>query len=82
MPAIEGGPGASPQIGDGIIRGYIVSTEGGGAGSMVKRYGHRNSAPGTAEMDTVVEGLCGDPARSPKAWFGNPHLGPETNHLA
>src|SRR5215831_13940522 len=29
MPAIEAGPGSSPQIGDCVIRGYIVSTEGG-----------------------------------------------------
>src|SRR5262249_47040588 len=32
MPATQAGPGASPQVGDGIIRGYIVSTEGGSAG--------------------------------------------------
>src|SRR6266481_6438052 len=37
MPTIEAGPGASPQVGDCVIRGYIVSTEGGGAGGMVKR---------------------------------------------
>src|SRR6202140_451091 len=37
MPAVEAGPGSSPQVGDGVIRGYIVSTEGGGAGGMVKR---------------------------------------------
>jgi hypothetical protein len=37
MPAIKAGPGVSPQVGDGIIRGYIVSTEGGGAGAMAKR---------------------------------------------
>src|ERR1700704_5131703 len=29
MPAVEAGPGSSPQVGDGVIRGYIVSTEGG-----------------------------------------------------
>jgi len=28
LPAIEAGPGSSPQIGDGVIRGYIVSMEG------------------------------------------------------
>lgn len=55
MPAIEAGRGSSPQIGDGVIRGYIVSTEGGGAGSMVKRMVIGFGA-GTAEMDTVVEG--------------------------
>jgi Domain of unknown function (DUF4410) len=55
MPAIEAGPGSSPQVGDGVIRGYIVSTEGGGAGGMVKRMVIGFGA-GTAEMDTVVEG--------------------------
>jgi hypothetical protein len=28
--AVEARPGSSPQVGDGVIRGYIVSTEGGG----------------------------------------------------
>ena len=57
MPAIEAGPGSSPQIGDGVIRGYIVSTEGGGARGMVKRMVIGFGA-GTAEMDTVVEGYA------------------------
>ena len=56
MPAIEAGPGSSPQVGDGVIRGYFVSTEGGGAGNMVKRMVIGFGA-GTAEMDTVVEGF-------------------------
>ena len=56
MPAIQAGPGASPQVGDAIIRGYIVSTEGGGAGAMAKRLVIGFGA-GTAEMDTVVEGF-------------------------
>src|SRR5208283_2352839 len=60
MPAIEAGPGSSPQIGDGVIRGYIVSTEGGGAGGMVKRMVIGFGA-GTAEMDTVVEGYVMTP---------------------
>jgi hypothetical protein len=60
MPAIEAGPGSSPQIGDGVIRGYIVSTEGGGAGNMVKRMVIGFGA-GTAEMDTVVEGYVMTP---------------------
>jgi len=55
MPAIEAGPGSSPQVGDGVIRGYIVSTEGGSTGSMVKRM-VIGFGSGTAEMDTVVEG--------------------------
>ena len=60
MPAIEAGPGSSPQVGDGVIRGYIVSTEGGGAGNMVKRMVVGFGA-GTAEMDTVVEGYVVTP---------------------
>ena len=60
LPAIEAGPGSSPQIGDGIVRGYIVSTEGGSTGSMVKRMVIGFGA-GTAEMDTVVEGYVVTP---------------------
>lgn len=60
MPAIEAGPGASPQIGDGVIRGYIVSTEGGGTGNMLKRM-VIGFGSGTAEMDTVVEGYVMTP---------------------
>ena len=55
MPATEAGPGSSPQVGDAVIRGYIVSTEGGNAGGFVKRMVIGFGA-GTAEMDTVVEG--------------------------
>jgi hypothetical protein len=56
MPAIEAGPGApSPAIGEAVIRGYIVSTEGGGAKAMAKRL-VIGFGSGTAEMDTVVEG--------------------------
>ena len=60
MPAIEAGPGSSPQVGDGVIRGYIVSTEGGGAGGFGKRFVIGFGA-GTAEMDTVVEGYVMTP---------------------
>ncbi|MBV8772318.1 MAG: DUF4410 domain-containing protein [Deltaproteobacteria bacterium] len=63
MPATEAGPGSSPQVGDGIIRGYIVSTEGGGGEGMVKRMVIGFGA-GTAEMDTVVEGY----AVTPHGW--------------
>lgn len=56
MSAIDAGPDAAPQVGDGVIRGYIVSTEGGGAGNMVKRM-VIGFGSGTAEMDTVVEGF-------------------------
>ena len=60
MPAIEASPGSSSQVGDSIIRGYVVSTQGGGAGGMVKRMVIGFGA-GTAEMDTVVEGYVVTP---------------------
>ena len=60
MPAIEAGPGSAPQVGDGVIRGYIVSTEGGGTRSMAKRM-VIGFGSGTAEMDTVVEGFMVTP---------------------
>lgn len=60
MPAVAAGPGSAPQIGDGVIRGYIVSTEGGGSGAMVKRL-VIGFGSGTAEMDTVVEGYVMTP---------------------
>jgi Domain of unknown function (DUF4410) len=60
MPAIEAGPGSLPQIGDGVIRGYIVSTEGGGARAMAKRL-VIGFGSGTAEMSTVVEGFAVTP---------------------
>ncbi len=53
-------PGSMPQVGDGVIRGYIVSTEGGGVGSAVKRFVVGFGA-GTSEMDTVVEGYVMTP---------------------
>jgi len=49
--------GATPQVGDGVIRGYIVSTQGGGAGGTVKRF-VIGFGSGTSEMDTVVEGYA------------------------
>ena len=60
MPAIEAGPGASPQVGDGVIRGYIISTEGGGAGGLAKRFVVGFGA-GATEMDTLVEGFVVTP---------------------
>ncbi len=63
MPATEAGPGSSPQVGDGVIRGYIVSTGGGGAGGFAKRMVIGFGA-GTAEMETVVEGY----AVTPQGW--------------
>jgi hypothetical protein len=58
--AVQAGYRASPQVGDGVIRGYIVSTEGGGA---VQRFVIGFGA-GTSEMDTVVEGY----AVTPNGW--------------
>jgi len=57
LTAVQAGPGAVPQVGDGVIRGYIVSTEGGGAASTVQRFVIGFGA-GTSEMDTVVEGYA------------------------
>src|SRR3984893_9240300 len=69
MPAIEAGPGSSPQTGDGVIRGYIVSTEGGSAGGMVKRM-VIGFGGGTAEMDTLVEGYVMTPQGLPRLGSG------------
>jgi hypothetical protein len=63
LSAAQAGPGSTPQVGDGVIRGYLVSTQGGGTGSAVKRFVVGFGA-GTAEMDTVVEGF----AVTPQGW--------------
>jgi uncharacterized protein DUF4410 len=60
LSAVQAGPGSVPQVGDGVIRGYIVSTQGGSTGSMVKRMVIGFGA-GSAEMDTVVEGYVVTP---------------------
>lgn len=52
LSAVRAGPGSSPQVGDGVIRGYLVSVEGG---SAVKRF-VIGLGSGASEMDTVVEG--------------------------
>ena len=52
LSAVQAGPGAAPQVGDGVIRGYLVSVQ---AGSGVKRFVIGFSA-GSSEIDTVVEG--------------------------
>ncbi len=52
LSAVQAGPGSSPGVGDGVIRGYLVSVEGG---SAVKRF-VIGFGYGTSEMDTVVEG--------------------------
>ena len=60
LSAVQAGPGSVPQVGDGVIRGYLVSVQGGGA---VKRFVIGFGA-GTSEMDTVVEGY----AVTPQGW--------------
>jgi hypothetical protein len=60
LSAVQGGPGASPQVGDGVIRGYLVSVQ---SGSAVQRFVIGFGA-GTSEMDTVVEGY----AVTPQGW--------------
>lgn len=55
MPGVVAFPGAVPQVGDGVIRGYVISTEGGGAKGFAKRFVVGFGA-GKAEMKTVVEG--------------------------
>src|SRR5215470_1655169 len=57
LSAVQAGPGAAPQVGDGVLRGYLVSVEGG---STVKRFVIGFGA-GTAELDTVVEGYVMTP---------------------
>jgi len=60
LSAVQAGPGSSPQVGDGVIRGYLVSAVGGGAGGAAKRF-VIEFGYGTAEMDTVVEGYLMTP---------------------
>jgi hypothetical protein len=67
MPAIAAGPGSSPQVGDGVIRGYLVSVQGG---SALKRFAI-GFGSGTSEMDTVVEGYLMTPARLAQTGVGD-----------
>ena len=60
LSAVQAGPGSSPQVGDGVIRGYLVSVQGGG---VVKRF-VIGFGYGTSEMDTIVEGY----AVTPQGW--------------
>ena len=32
LPAVQAGPGAAPQVGEGVMRGYLVSVQAGSAG--------------------------------------------------
>jgi len=52
MPATHARAGEQPAVGDGVIKGYIVSTESGKAGRrLILGFGS-----GKSEMETVVEG--------------------------
>ncbi len=57
LPAAPGGRGTTPQVGDGVIRGYLVSAQGGGA---AKRF-IIGFGSGSSELDTVVEGYTMSP---------------------
>src|SRR5260370_21017582 len=66
LSAVQAGPGLSPQVGDGVIRGYLVSVQGG---SAVQRFVIGFGA-GTSEMDTVVEGYAVTPQACRKLGSG------------
>jgi len=63
MPATLASASSQPQVGDGVIRGYLVSTEGGGASGLAQRF-VIGFGQGITEMDTVVEGY----AVTPTGW--------------
>jgi hypothetical protein len=53
LPAVEATPGAAPQIGDIVIRGYLVSIQQGSAAKrLIIGFGS-----GASELTTVVEGF-------------------------
>jgi hypothetical protein len=57
LTAEQGGPGADPQPGDGVIRGYLVSIE---SGSTAKRF-VIGFGSGASELDVMVEGYAVTP---------------------
>jgi hypothetical protein len=60
LSAAQADQGSPPQTGDGVIRGYLVSVQGGGAAKrFIIGFGY-----GTAELDTVVEGYT----TTPQGW--------------
>jgi hypothetical protein len=67
LSAGQAGPGVAPQVGDGVLRGYLVSVEGG---SRIRRF-VIGLGSGSSEMDTVVEGFV----VTPQGWR---KLGPGT----
>ena len=54
LPAAQAGPGSVPQVGDGVIRGYLVSAQGG---SSAKRF-MIGFGQGSSDLETVVEGFA------------------------
>ena len=63
LSAVQAGPGAAPQVGDGVIRGYLVSVQGGSAvqafrdwigrgefGAVYRSGRLRDDAPGLAQI--------------------------------
>lgn len=57
LTATQAGPGTSPQVGDGVIRGYLISVQGG---STAKRF-VIGLGSGASELDTLVEGYIMTP---------------------
>jgi hypothetical protein len=57
LSAVQAGPDSSAGVGDGVIRGYFLSVEGGAAVKrLVIGFGY-----GSSEVDTVVEGYLMTP---------------------
>ncbi|MGH7917127.1 MAG: DUF4410 domain-containing protein, partial [Candidatus Binataceae bacterium] len=54
LPAVHALPSSVPQVGGGVLRGYLVSVEGG---SAAKRF-VIGLGSGSSDMDTVVEGFA------------------------
>jgi hypothetical protein len=54
LPATRATPESQPQVGDGVIRGYLVSAE---SGSAARRF-VIGLGSGNSEMETVVEGYA------------------------
>ena len=51
LSAVQAGPGSAPQVGDGALRGYLLSVQGGSAAKrVVVGFG-----AGSSEMYTAVE---------------------------
>ncbi|HTT74435.1 MAG TPA: DUF4410 domain-containing protein [Candidatus Binataceae bacterium] len=75
LTALQAGPGAAPQAGDGVLRGYLVSVE---RGSTAERF-IIGFGKGASEMDTVVEGY----AVTPQGWrkLGSGTLSSSSNKM-